>query len=288
MPALERVPGLTASEKHMADNRKTLERFIRQQVFRTRENALERFILRSGIGRGNEVDTISVPPDVNSDNILLFVDEILSRAQSDADSLGSKTQRYTLIAAELGQKDGARFNFRVKGEGDDEDDDGGGEPATEKGIITQQMRHNEALMRMLVQATGTMVNGMARRLDAAEKQTEMLITQRHEHLRVLEDAKTQQHERDVQMLLTSGQEERKNALLKRAETLFPLVLNKLSGKPLIPEGPEANVMRALANSLTPDQLQAMAPLLTTEQQILLMTILKAMREEPPKPNGVTS
>lgn len=275
----------------MADQRKTLERFVRQQVFRSRDNALEKFVLRSaGVGaRGAEVDTFPVAPDVNSDNIGMVVDEILMRAQSDADAQGSKLQRYSLVALEIGARDGARFPFRVRGEGEEDGEDGDELVPSEKGVATQLMRHNEALMRMFIMNNGAMLQGMARRIESNEKTIDIMFQDKIRALEAIESAKSLQHDRDVQMLLTSGQEDRKNEMFKKLEAILPLVVNKVAGRPILPEGPGGDIFKHLADSLSPDQLQKIAPYLTQEQQMLLMTLLKAAREESAsqEQNGVS-
>jgi len=267
--------------------RKDIERWMRQQLFRQRDGALERFALRSAApgSKGAEVDTIDVPADFSADNLPMLVDDVLTRAQADADSLGNKLQRYTLIALESGSKNGPRFAFRMRGEGD-EDGDEGDEPPTEKGLTSQLMRHNEALMRMLVMTTGTQVNAMSRRLEAQEKTMGQLFEERIKDKEAVEASKSLQHERDMQMLLTSGQEDRKNELIKKVESLLPLVVNKIAGRNVLPEGEGGDIFKALSDSLTPEQLQKLAQHLTGEQQMMLLTLIKASRE--PAPNGTAS
>lgn len=260
-----------------------MEKWLRQQIFRAREVPLERFSLRSAASgtKAEEVETFALPADFNGDNVGVLLDEITSRAQADADGMGTKLQRYVLVAIEMGAKSGPRYPFKVRGEGEEEDrdeSDDDGQP-TEKGLTRQLMRHNEALMRMLVMTTGSAVTSMSRRLDNAEATNLAMVKQRSEDLRVLEAAKTEQHERDQQLLLVSGQEERKNELFKKLELLMPIVVNKLSGRDVMPVGKGADIFQTLADSLQPEQLQQIAPFLTQEQQMLLLTLLKSAREK---------
>lgn len=261
----------------MANQEAKLEKWLRQQIFRSRGNPLERFSLRPA--KGDEVDSFPLPSDFNGDNIGVLVDDILARAQTDADGMGTKTQRYVLVALEVGAKSGPRYPFMVRGEGDDDEADSEEGQPTEKGLTIQLMRHNEALMRMLVMTTGSAVSTMGRRLDNAEATNLALVKQRSEDLRVLEAAKTEQHERDTNLLLISGQEERKGELFKKLELLLPIVMNKIAGKDVMPTGKGADIFRTLADSLKPEQLQQIAPFLSQEQQMLLLTLLKDAREK---------
>lgn len=260
--------------------RKDIERFVRQQLFRQRTTPVDRIVLRSaGTGsKGSEVDTIDISPEFDNDSMPVLVDEILTRAQADADSLGSKMQRYIVCACEIGKKDGARFAFRLRGEGDEDDGEQGEDAPTEKGLTSQLMRHNEALMRMLVMTTGTQVGAMSRRLEANEAMMGKLYEERVKDKEAVEASKSLQHERDMQMLLTSGAEERKNDLFKKLEMLAPLIVNKLAGKSVIPDGPGGDIVKTLSDSLSGDQLQKISQFLTPEQQMLLLTLIKTARE----------
>jgi len=272
----------------VADIRRDLERFLRQQLFRNREQPLTCFSLRSaGVGsKGSAVDTFEIPDGFSGDHVGILVDEILMRAQADADGLGSKLQRYILIALEVSKKDGPRFPFRLRGEGEDDTDEGE-EPPNEKGLLAQMMRHNEALMRMNTMAMGGVMTTLAKRLEAAEKFNEVLIAQRHSYLESLENAKSLQHDRDMEALQISGHEDRKAELFKKLEMILPLVINKVTGRKLLPEGTGGDVFSTLANSLTPEQLQAIAPYLTQEQQMMFLTLLKSARDASEKQNGVS-
>jgi len=269
----------------MSDQNKDIDKWIRQQLSRQRDVRLERFVLRSAqIGtKGSEVETFPVPDEISVDNVGLFVDEIMARAQTDADVIG-KLVRYNLIACEVGRKDGSRFSFRLRGEADDDDSEGDEAP-TEKGLIGQLMRHNEALMRMAVMTMGTTNTMLARRVEQSEQANERLVDERSQYFRAMEESKSLQHERDVSMLLASGQEERKNEALKKLESLLPVVVNKIAGREVLPEGQTGDIFGTLANSLSPDQLQHIAPYLTQEQQLMLLTLIKAAREKHSIPNG---
>jgi len=272
----------------MADVRRDMERFLRQQLFRQRAAPLTCFALRSaGVGsRGQAVDTFEIPEGFNGDHIGMLVDDILMRAQADADGMGTKLQRYTLIALEVGKKDGSRFPFRVRGEGDEDDGDGEEQP-NEKGLTSQLMRHNEALMRMNTMAMGGILNALTKRLEAAERFNETLISQRHEYLQSLENAKSLEHDRDMEALQISGHETRKAELFKKLEMILPLVVNKITGHKLLPEAVGGDVFSTLANSLTPDQLQGIAVYLTPEQQMMFLTLLKSAKDASQKQNGVS-
>lgn len=260
--------------------RQNLERFIRQQLFRQREVPLEKFVLRSaGVGsRGSEVESFPVE-GVTVDNMVTLLDDITGRAQADADGMGSKSMRYVVIAIESGKKDGPRFPFRLRGEGDDGDNDGEDQP-TPQGLQAQLMRHNEALCRMLVQTSAAAQSSLARRLESVEQQNERLLQQRAEYVAEREEAQSQQQDRDLQLLLANGQEQRADAqqrmIFQKLEAVFPLLMQKLTGSSVVPPG-DSGIWQKLATSLTPEQLSGIAGMLTPEQQLQLFTILQSVK-----------
>ena len=263
----------------MSQQDKGLEQFLRQQLFRERQTPLEKFVLRhAGQGsRGSEVDEFPISGTVTGEQIPIWRDDIMTRAQSYADGLGSKVQRFILEAIVEGAKSGPRFAFRLRGEGD-EDVEEGEEPANEKGMTAQLMRHNEALMRMLVMTTGSSVQHLQRQLEKSSETIQELVASQNEQRKLVEAANQEQHERDMQMLLTSGQEERKAALFKQFESIIPGIVRKITGQPLLNDQ-EMSVIGPFINSLTEDQFRAMvaAGNLSQAQQIALFEMYKAVK-----------
>lgn len=276
----------------MSNQKRGLEQFLRQQIFRERSTPLEKFILRHAkVGnRGIEIDEFPVIGTVTGDQIPYMVDDVLQRAQSYADGLGSKMQGFSLEALVEGAKAGSKFTFRLRGESEDEENDDGEDAPTEKGMTSQLMRHNEALMRMLVMTTGSSVQHLQRQLEASGKTIQELVNAQNEQRKLIETANSEQHERDMQMLLTSGQEERKAALFKNVEQLIPMVIRKVSGQPLLTTQ-EQSVIGPFLSSLTEDQIKGIASNLSPEQQIALFKIYQevksASQKQGPPPNGVS-
>lgn len=278
----------------MSQQKRGLEQFVRQQLFRERQIPLEKFVLRHAKAgtRGIEVDEFPITEQKNADQIPYMVDDIMSRAQTYADGLGSKLQAFKLEAIVEGAKTGPNFPFRLRGEGEEEDGEDGEEAPTEKGMTAQLMRHNEALMRMLVMTTGSSVQHLQRQLEASGKTIQELVAAQNEQRKLIEVANSEQHERDMQMLLTSGQEERKGALFKQVEQLIPVVIRKMSGQPLLTTS-EQSLLEPFFASMSEDQLRAIAQQLTPQQQIALFQVYNeikkaaSQKQSPPPSNGAS-
>lgn len=279
----------------MSQQKRGLEQFIRQQLFRERQIPLEKFVLRHAKTgtRGIEIDEFPINGPVTGDQVPYMVDDILQRAQCYADGLGSKVQGFALEALVEGAKTGSKFTFRLRGESDEEDEEGGEDAPTEKGLTSQLMRHNEALMRMLVMTTGSSVQHLQKQLEASGRTINELVQAQNEQRKLIEQANTEQHERDMQMLLTSGQEERKASLFKQLEGLLPMVMRKMVGAPLLSEK-ESSVIGPFLSSLSEEQIRNIAGQLSPEQQIALFKVYNEIKkmgndasQKQGPPNGVS-
>lgn len=271
-----------------------LSQFVRKELSRSRPEGerLASFQLRSaGMGkRGNEVDSFDIPPDLTIDNVGMFVDEMLARAQEDADGQGGNRVRYTMVALTEGSKDGPRHAFALTGEGETDDEGDGVEQPNQMGLVSQSMRHTEAFARMAMMGANQQIISLTRQNEALHAQLARMTEQRQKDLEMFEQARTTAHERDMDALRTAGQEDRKAAMFKNLEGLMPLLVNKLSGQKLLPEGPKGDVLKVFIDSLTPEQFQQLAGILGPEQQVTIMSLIQEYRKGDgnPPPNGAVS
>jgi hypothetical protein len=263
-------------------NIKDFERFLRQQLFREREAPLAKFVLRSAAAgtKGIEVESFKVELDSEGepdDYVKRMMEEIVNRAQEDADGLGG-VHHYVLLAYERNNpKAVGRYTFRV--EGDEDGDSGTGEEGPNPdGMLKMQMRHNEALARIMTSGWGTMVNGLSRRLESQDVLIQKLMDKLVEGFEVIERARSEENNREIALLEAAGKEKRTELLFEKASVLFPVVLNRLSGKQVMDsENPAILMMRGLAESLSHEQIQKLAATLNMEQQITFWEVVKAVK-----------
>lgn len=257
-----------------------IERFLRKNILQARNEAITKIVLRHAMPgtKGSDVESFSVPDD--PDHLSETANEIISRAEEDANGMGG-IQRYVLNLYEsTNPKSAARFPFRIRGQDEEFDDGGaGGEEApTSKGLLQQLMRHNEANSRTMTVAIGGIVNALVRRLDASDARVEKLMEQRYQMYETLEASMSQQHMRDMEMLQQDASEKRKEQVFGKLMLLLPAVLNKLSGKKVMDgDDPMTLMVRGFAESLTPDQIRSLAEKLTQEQQIVLAQLLQSAK-----------
>lgn len=265
------------------DHEKRLGDWLRTELCRAKP--AEKIVLRSASAgsRGTEIETFEIEAgQIELEEIPVYASSILARAQDDADGNGPGVCRYVAVSFRKGEnKAGSRYSFRLRGESDaDLDDESGEEAPTNKGLITQLMRHNEAMARILVQSTGSGMASMARRLESADRLNETLVKERREMFAVLEEAKSEQHTRDMEMMLTDKSQTRKDQAFAKLMSLVPMVINKIAGSKILPDksDPLMMLLEPLIGSMSQEQFQAIAQTLQPEQQIMFVDLLKVFQD----------
>lgn len=265
---------------------KRLERFIRNQAFGTKwEDKLDKFVFNHA-PQGTKPKVIheyKVGPDgIDEEQVLLLVEEFMEVLVSDATGMGN-WQRYTIEAYREGGVSGGRFVAKLYGESDEENE---GDPMdtegpTTKGLTAQAMRHAEQYMKMTVGSFGVMLTQMQRMLQQSGEMTERLQKEKWEMLQTLELAHGKQHEREMEALQLSAEQDRKDKLSDTLMSLAPAAVNGLVGRRLLPEknSPDQMIIDNLLKSFSNEQLQKILPHLRPEQAIPLLELLKAKRAQ---------
>lgn len=278
--------------KNISEN---VARFIALQAFKSRKDSkpLEKFVLRCCPPgkKGREVDSFEIHDSFSQDDVQSKAEEVLSRAQLDADGMGGM-QRFELCAHEKGERAACgRIAFRLRAEEDEwEDGNGAGDGEGDmRSVVLQQMRHNEAFARIFTTSMVSTMSAMTRRMESLDQTLERMMKQRMEAFEQLEEARSQQHDRDMDLMITTGKEERNNKAFERIMLLVPAVINKLAGQKVMNgQDPLAMSLRALAESLQPEQLGLIAKALAPEQQIVLFQVLQTVKGSLPSGgNGTT-
>lgn len=267
-----------------------LGNFFRLHLSKNREAPLVKISLRHAApgSKGQDVESFDIASVIEADNIESMVNEILQRAQEDADGLGG-LQRYVIHLYEKSTtKASARYMFRLRGMEDEYDESGGEESPTMKGLLTQLMRHNEANVRTMTVGFGGVMNHLVRRLESSDNMVEKLMKQRQIDFTNLEQAMSTQHDRDMQLLLTEGSEKRKDEMFAKLSILVPVVINKLAGqKVLDTKDPAAMMLKEFVGSLNEEQYRSILGSLKPEQAISLLSIVKSLKAGDEKSSNGT-
>jgi len=275
----------------MADQEKKFTDWMRTELCRSKP--AEKFTLRSASPgtRGTEIETFEIESTLELEEIPVYAGNILQRAQEDADGNGPGVYRYIVLSYRKGEsKPAARHAFRLRGENDlDLDDESGEEPATVKGLLSQLMRHNEIQSRTLITAVSTGMASMARRLESADRLNETLVRERTTMFQTIEEARSDQHTRDMELMLADKSQARKDQAFAKLMSLVPLVINKIAGSKILPDksDPLMMLLEPLIGSMSQEQFQSIAGTLNPEQQIMFVDLLKTFQERKQLADGKT-
>ena len=207
------------------------------------------------------VDEWVVDPQTSPRDLFNVISE---RAVEDVEGIGG-SQKYVILPF-FGDSPTpvGRFVFYLNGMASDQDgnDIAASEPANVKGLIAQQMRHNEVLVRTLVAAQGAqmrMVEIFAQRAETSENR-------RSEMIEVFEQAASLKNEREVVLAREKAKEERRSRLYeKAANTVMPFVgsaLQNLLTAPTgaaAPTGPSPNGSGSGGQPMAPSAPQVIGP-----------------------------
>lgn len=272
---------------------KRLERFLRQQLWGEHDEKLVALLIKHAPQghRGTVVFERKMADPVEGDEGLFRLrDEIFGYIEDDAAGLGG-VQRYIVEAMREGlEKPSGRFACNVQADLVDGEEGFDSEPPTSQGLIAQQMRHNEVLMKTFAQSVGMTVGTMQRMLAQTAEHNERLINQRFQSIDTLESAMSQQHARDMELLEKTSSIERRDAAFQKLMTLAPSIVDKASkkllGTSLIPDAksPTEVMVGDLVKSIDREQLANLARVLRQDQQILLVSLLQAVKAEEEKEN----
>ena len=221
-------------------------------------------------------DTTQMPPS----DLDLVLSEISMSAADHANGFGSGVQRYSLFSYfNALQTSPSCFPFFVQSDMIETNADAvSTEPATKEGMISMQMRHNDAIMRTTVMAMGGVTQALQRNLERFAMHNEKLIDDRMNTLKLIEDLINAKHERDLDIKREDWKMNVQSELLDKVKVLLPFMVNKMVGRQVLPEPttPEAILVRSIVETLTVDQMEALKLVLKPEQTIAMMELAEAM------------
>ncbi len=190
--------------------------------------------------------------------------QIQLAAEDDAEGAGG-TQRYSVHAWKRGEKMPiGRIRFVVIGtEVEDFDSSSPSEPANYKGIVGQQMRHNEALVKGMLHATTSVQAMMVKMLTAFEVRCGRLEDERIPLLKAFEELTSLQHSRALATEQATADIRMREELYEKAMALMPMLVNKIVGQNVLPmtASADAQSMDTILGSLDEQEVLAIEGLL---------------------------
>jgi len=245
---------------------------LRKWLVRTVEREpIDRFVVRHDTGA--EVSTIRADDggafERNDRQIDELATELSERVFEDAVGLGG-VQRY-IISAYSGDRAVTRLPVRQNADasrgGPAPGDPLDSEPPTEKGLLSQTMRHLEISERTHATAIANIFAMQTRMLREKDERITHLEERHWETVVAAEQLVSDHHRRQLENRAADQKAEAMREVLGTFLQLAPTAVNKLAGKALLPEktSPALVGLRALVGTLKAEQLEALKFVLTPAQ-----------------------
>ncbi|HVV51402.1 MAG TPA: hypothetical protein VHO06_17155 [Polyangia bacterium] len=245
---------------------------LRKWLVKTIEREpIDHFIIRHDTGA--EIATIRADDGGTFERTERQLDELCTelseRVLEDAVGLGG-LQRY-VISAYSGDHAITRLPVRQNADasrgGPAPGDPLDSEPPTEKGLLSQTMRHLEISERTHATAIANIFAMQTRMLREKDERITHLEERHWETVVAAEQLVSDHHRRQLENRAADQKAEAMREVLGTFLQLAPTAVNKLAGKALLPEktSPALVGLRALVGTMKPEQLEALKFVMTPAQ-----------------------
>lgn len=180
----------------------------------------------------------------------------LGRARAHAQDLEG-VQTYTVLALYEGKDDAfSEQSFRAGGE--IKDYSMTSEPPTEKGLLTQFMRHNEAMARAVMSHSERM-------LELMSHHNEKLMEENADAMTIVKELLTQKMADDYERTMKLKEMDRSTSERAMILKYLPSLVNRVTGKEIFPHSSEDTaLLEMLAEKISSDQIKQLAGILPPE------------------------
>jgi hypothetical protein len=239
-----------------------ISRWVRHHALGT-EFQIDKFVIRHlSVNKRPTGDVGLIRPDVTTfehGGIDRIINQICHMAQQDANSAREGVQTYGVYAYYKNSDYSPRKFFRVSAEESFDQEEGDGsssEPATEKGLVSQLMRHLEATMRTTTIHTHTLIETLMRDNQSQRLLIEKQMAQSIDFAAIIQESLDNSTARRIAEKDANTKAEMVGSAFEHLKLLFPVILNKLTGQKIAPEtDPSFTLLAALLESLSPEQQQ---------------------------------
>lgn len=211
--------------------------------------------------------------------------KIAEAAQADADDLQSGVQLYCLYAYyELDKNYSARKVFRVSTSKEGfERDVSPSEPPTAEGLVSQTMRHLEALMRNQTVTMSYMHQAQQRELERLATMNEKFMSSQVDLMVLVQDTLDNSHGRRLEEKKAETALAMKESALAAIAPLIPVIINRLAGSQLLPEEDKSLMLMAgLLENLDEDQQAKILQTLNDSQRAVLAEVISTYEKKKNK------
>jgi hypothetical protein len=223
-----------------------------------------------------DVGAFNIPQDEGlAGETDMIVNKIVDASQRDANDFEGGIQKYALYAYYSDDQNYVpRKIFRVAADDEVTRDVNPSEPPTERGLVAQTMRHLEAVMKTATVSVGVTVENLARQVREGQEAKKVTDQQTIDLMLLVQENINEAHRRRLDERREEMEMGIKEGLFEQLKVAIPIILNRISGKPLLPEQDKSfMLMAALLENLRPEQQAFLRDSLDPPQAAVLGEIL---------------
>jgi hypothetical protein len=266
----------------LVSNRQQIARWLQELIVEVGDEYTPKLVLRHITINDRQQDVANFAPQKMGDDEGVFgelVRRVGEAIDRDAEGLGG-VQRYLLVATADDRIVG-RLPLRSSATGGI-DGDGSpieSEPPTSRGQVAQQMRHNEALMRMFVVGMGQVVSTMQRTIVRLQQSADLADERRLEAVEIAERLLSEENDRTLATDKARHDKEIQSKGLSTFLTFASLAAGALFNRS---GGQFIKQLKDLVESFDPKQIDRLIELLRPEQVARLQELFTAKQIEDPR------
>lgn len=256
----------------------------RQMSFISEEGQIEKFVLFHVLDGGEGKEQLDVFPIESGRNLDEFAQEIFEAARHDTESRMTQTIQQYIVAGFLPEQEEphCQHPIIIRPLRNYREEPTDTEPANEKGIVSQLMRHNEALAKNLQFVTESTYVRVARELEMERNRNKALEDQRIANFEKMQELLDRQIERDIAASREMAQSKRQESLMNMAVSLMPLLVSKFIGGnvpgaskgSLAASSARDMAIKNLLSGLSQEEMIGITSSLTPENQMMLLEVMK--------------
>ena len=244
--------------------------------------------MKSDMSPGGDVCTsfFNVEDDGDTpspDKIEETCDELVTAAQNDAEGMPRALIRYGVFCYYKRDPSAtSRTILSLQGgkESDllseDGDGFGGEDPTSKAGHLAQAYRHVEGMMKMSMQLSQFTIGALREENQRLSTAHAKMAEAQVKNMGLVQQLMNADHDRQIASKEADMRLAAMSDLVDKAKLLAPHVVNKISGKNLLPtaQSEEEVALRSLVETMQPDQLDGLAAILSPEQMMVVMGLME--------------
>ena len=227
-----------------------------------------------------DVGTVPVTRAYSDDvgGVDALVSQVVAMAQEDANNLHSGIQTYGVFAHfKDDQNYTPRCMFRVAAQEEYDPETSAAdpsEPANERGLISQLMRHNEAIMRNSVMQSSYLLDTLRQENASQRELLQSQAEQSIEMAALIQETMDNATARRISERESETKQGMMTSVFEHLKLIFPVMLNKLAGQKIAPETDQSfQLLAGFFESLSQEQQQALIANLNPAQGAIFAEFL---------------